>query len=279
MNTNRVGMALWLLTGKRLPDRVQWAVRSGFESLALLQLHMRYDAAERREAAAAIREAGLALTYHGNVHENLTAAGDLDIDFVSRMCDDVIWWHENAGPVAACASDPLHRNNVFDLDSSVRLMSIFNEKFGARGIRYGIENGFGGEQRFQSIADMTNFGRHAMPTQPGLLFDTGHAHIHLKGATGETLAQYVRAIPLPILEVHVSDNHGERDEHLPLGSGTFDMTTLCRTLREIGYAGPITVEVCPNILVKHYCSDIDNESQTDALLRTRDAIKTALAAR
>ena len=43
--------------------------------------------------------------------------------------------------------------------------------------------------------------------------------------------------------VHVSDNLGERDDHLPLGAGRTDYATPLKQLAEKGYKGTITLEV------------------------------------
>jgi len=49
-------------------------------------------------------------------------------------------------------------------------------------------------------------------------FDTGHHHVFSKVPVSvwfETLEKY-------LFEVHLHDNHKERDEHLPVGEGSFD---------------------------------------------------------
>ena len=60
-----LGMALWLLRGGTLADRVAWIAAHGFQAVSLLQQVIDVDPVERAEAAAAIRAAGLLVTYHG----------------------------------------------------------------------------------------------------------------------------------------------------------------------------------------------------------------------
>lgn len=53
-------------------------------------------------------------------------------------------------------------------------------------------------------------------------FDSGHHHIFSKTPLSlwmETLGEY-------LVEVHLHDNHGEMDEHLPVGEGNFDFNGL-----------------------------------------------------
>src|SRR5215212_5134928 len=89
-----IGVAQWLIAGKRLVDRIHSTVQNELGGAALRQSVMDFEPSERAEAAAAIREAGLVLTYHGNVQHKLKN-GKLDEDFVARVIDDVLWWHEN----------------------------------------------------------------------------------------------------------------------------------------------------------------------------------------
>jgi sugar phosphate isomerase/epimerase len=42
--------------------------------------------------------------------------------------------------------------------------------------------------------------------------------------------------------VHFSDTHQDRWEHLPLGLGDVDFATTTRTLKDLGYQGPILLE-------------------------------------
>ncbi len=43
--------------------------------------------------------------------------------------------------------------------------------------------------------------------------------------------------------MHVHDNTGYRDEHLPLGAGKVDWPAAARLLRGAGYDGTVTLEV------------------------------------
>ncbi len=180
-----IGMAAWLLTGGTLVDRIDWLITNGFQGVSLLQSVTDVDPAERAEAAAAIAQADLAVTYHGNVHHKLTDAGELDADFTRRMCDDVIWWHENAGAVRSCCSDPIHTTQTdgqtaFSMAINRRHMQMLADALVPRGIRVGIENGFGDAQRFRSLDDIARFQAACSPVDIGLLLDAGHANIHVR---------------------------------------------------------------------------------------------------
>jgi sugar phosphate isomerase/epimerase len=73
-----------------------------------------------------------------------------------------------------------------------------------------------------------------------LTLDTGHAHIG--GGNGRIL-EFLVQFQNRIGHIHVSDNHGRNDDHLPIGAGLIDFKGLTDNLREIGYDQTVTFEV------------------------------------
>ncbi len=72
----------------------------------------------------------------------------------------------------------------------------------------------------------------------GLHLDVGHAHIR-----GANVGALLDAFGDRLAHVHVHDNSGYRDEHLPLGAGKADWPDVARRIRATGYDGTVTVEV------------------------------------
>ncbi|MHA2393813.1 MAG: sugar phosphate isomerase/epimerase family protein [Promethearchaeota archaeon] len=70
----------------------------------------------------------------------------------------------------------------------------------------------------------------------GMVLDIAHSHLQ-----GETL-DFIYRFGEKIQHVHVSDNHGESDEHLPIGDGSVDWQKTLGALEKIGYSGWVTVE-------------------------------------
>ena len=69
-------------------------------------------------------------------------------------------------------------------------------------------------------------------------FDTGHFNVFARTALNvwlEELGQYLG-------HLHLHDNHGRFDEHLPVGNGTFPFAELFQTLQEIKAKPSITLE-------------------------------------
>jgi sugar phosphate isomerase/epimerase len=54
---------------------------------------------------------------------------------------------------------------------------------------------------------------------------------------------YLEAFSDRLAHVHMHDNHGKEDEHLPLGKGKIDFPEVIRLLKDINYDRTITFEV------------------------------------
>jgi sugar phosphate isomerase/epimerase len=74
-----------------------------------------------------------------------------------------------------------------------------------------------------------------------MTLDVGHAHIRDK--TRRRPVAFIRRFGDRIAHLHVSDNKGQRDDHIQLGKGTVNLPVLARALRDIGYDGTITLEI------------------------------------
>jgi len=273
-------MADWLLTGGSRLDRIEWLIDNGFQGISFLQSIMDIDEIERQDMADAIKASDLYVTYHGNVQDHLTQSGELDLDFDNRMIDDVIWWHENTNGVYSCCSDSVNTPHpdgtyFFDFDMNKVHINLMASRLCKYGIRVGIENSFGGNQRFCTSKDFAHIKTLCSECEIGILLDTGHANIHLqsdKNSNENNIADYVSNLPLEIFEVHFSDNFGKQDEHKQLGYGNLNLEQMFKALKSREFAGKFTIEVCVDILSGKYVSDIYNSKQTEALLISKDII-------
>jgi sugar phosphate isomerase/epimerase len=64
------------------------------------------------------------------------------------------------------------------------------------------------------------------------------AHAHLKGE----IFQFIETFGSKIKHVHVSDNWGEVDQHLPLGEGNINWSKVLDALDDINYNGWLVIE-------------------------------------
>ena len=72
--------------------------------------------------------------------------------------------------------------------------------------------------------------------------DIGHANVRPYGQPNR-LASLLEAFGDRIAHVHLHDNKGRYDDHLPLGVGTLDFRDSARRLRATGWDGTLTLEV------------------------------------
>ena len=96
----------------------------------------------------------------------------------------------------------------------------------------------------------------------GLCLDTGHAQL-----AGWPPADAVRLAGSKLYMLHVHDNHGQRDEHLPPLAGTIDWTGFVDALGEVGYAGTLNLEV-RNVMDRDDITPVDGVREAlDAAVR------------
>ncbi len=69
-------------------------------------------------------------------------------------------------------------------------------------------------------------------------FDVGHANTY-----SCNLNDYARGIAPHLVNVHLHDNNGTKDEHLALGQGDINFKSVLKTLDAVQYSGPFILEV------------------------------------
>ncbi|MFL6401604.1 MAG: sugar phosphate isomerase/epimerase family protein [Nitrososphaeraceae archaeon] len=62
----------------------------------------------------------------------------------------------------------------------------------------------------------------------------------------ESVIDYINTFRDKIIHIHWHDNHGKRDEHLPIGEGFIDHQKAIKALKDIDYDRTITLEVFTN---------------------------------
>lgn len=263
----KLGYCDWLLCGIRGPEKIRFLAEEGFKSISFLQCVMDMDPVEAGETAAAIKEHHFNVCYHGNVP---VAADGPDLAATEKMFANVMWWHEHTDGVRSCCSDRLPT-----LEATRKLLQLEHDFFEDKKIGYGIENCFPKDNKysnsrlehFQAFAAMYPEARYQ-----GMIFDAGHANIALNLDYHNQLGMYdyVTRIPYNIYELHLTDNHGENDEHFIPGAGTVDFHALKTALDARNFDGALTFEVCVDIQHGKYGFDLSKEENRDYIRRIRD---------
>ena len=117
--------------------------------------------------------------------------------------------------------------------ANAEAVSELAEAAAARALTLMVENlgpGFGTVEALAPLLD----------AHPAARFHLDVAHAHLGG---DRLHELLTAFGDRLVHVHVSDNVGVDDLHLPLGAGSIVWPAVIEALKRIGYDGTVTLEV------------------------------------
>ena len=91
-------------------------------------------------------------------------------------------------------------------------------------------------ERFPNVAEVAAFARSFGKDRMFMTFDLNHANLH-----EDPVAVCADCAGL-VKHIHISDNHGFREEHLVPGTGTMDLGSIMAALYQHGYKGPWNLE-------------------------------------
>jgi len=74
-----------------------------------------------------------------------------------------------------------------------------------------------------------------------LTLDTGHANIGSQG--GQRIFRFIEKFGQRIGHLHISDNLGDHDDHIPVGAGKIDFLKIVKALKKCGYDDTATLEI------------------------------------
>ncbi len=117
-------------------------------------------------------------------------------------------------------------------------LQILAARAAANGIHLALENKQRGkgEDLVRSPEEHLYFLRQV--PELGACLDLGHMH-----TLGLDPAEYVQALGQHLIHVHLHDNNGQQDEHLPLGKGNLNWKRALASLDEAGYEGAVVLEL------------------------------------
>lgn len=112
----------------------------------------------------------------------------------------------------------------------------FGQRAAEKGIRLAIENIYGG--RFYSqIDELIALVEEVNLENVGFCLDVGHANVD-----GVDIPATIQRMGKKLYEVHLHDNNGKKDQHLPIGFGTVNWIEVIEALNAINYPGTATFE-------------------------------------
>ncbi len=108
------------------------------------------------------------------------------------------------------------------LKKSIQTWEPLIQRAEKAGLKLAIENIFEDEPSMLAVLMEKLASEHF-----GICFDTGHCNLF----TNVAVSDWVQALNPYILELHLHDNTGTADEHLPVGEGNFDFTLFFSLLK------------------------------------------------
>lgn len=130
------------------------------------------------------------------------------------------------------------------LDRAVAFVNAIAPAFAAAGVTLLLENLFPARKRrhslFCTLAEIDEFMAR-VPESVGLLLDLGHLNVAanlLRFDRARFLDQLLDRFADRLGEIHISENDGEKDDHLPLRPGSWQLGALA-DIRRAGPAGRV----------------------------------------
>ena len=195
--------------------------------------------ADFAEACGNLKEAGLSITFHAPYQDMSPGSPDFKIRaiFVERM-NQVMDMAEIAEPKAVVVHGGYDKwrfdwNMDMWLKNSLDVWPAIVRRTGKIGTRLAMENVFDDSPepiiRLLNAIDSPNFGH---------CFDVGHFRLFSK----VSMEEWFRQLGKRVIEVHIHDNNGGRDEHLPPGEGDIDFAKFFSLLRNSSSEVIYTIE-------------------------------------
>jgi sugar phosphate isomerase/epimerase len=107
------------------------------------------------------------------------------------------------------------------IENSLQIWSVLIERAARSRIRIVLENVF--DPRPDHLGEL----RERLGQKLDFCLDTGHLNLYSEASLKEWLCVFGDGL----LELHLHDNDGRRDLHLPVGEGCFDFKTLCHEVQ------------------------------------------------
>jgi sugar phosphate isomerase/epimerase len=116
-------------------------------------------------------------------------------------------------------------------------------------------------------------GAYAHP-RTGILIDVGHMNIRRKTSDyfGRlSVGEYFRQLPCPLVEIHLHDNDGTKDQHGHFGMGNIAFNEVAQALRALRFDGVCTIEVAPSLHAS--TPEASKDKAVDSLRQWRELMR------
>lgn len=226
-----------------LLDEIQWIADSGFDyiDLTIEAPQAALESTDWRVIAAALNDAELDVICHAAPYYPIETPSPL----VRQAALDELRRTIDAAAIlgaSVCTTHfrrwPIYLSDQAGYEYYRQLFDILIRHGEQQNIEVALENSSDNRHQLKYFREIF----HRVPNLK-LLLDIGHGNV-------ETAASITRdmlfALADRLVHVHLSDNDGHGDDHLPIGAprhGGIDFMHELRTLRSFSYNGSITLEV------------------------------------
>lgn len=132
--------------------------------------------------------------------------------------------------------DVSFRNTVQSLSRLLEVAEEYGFVLGVENLPPGV---FPGADYFTCVDDFRELFSQLGSERLKFTLDIAHASIK----PSDPPLKFIEELRGHIVHVHISDNFGSRDDHLPLGVGRIDYKTPLKVLKKEGYSETVTLEV------------------------------------
>jgi len=186
-------------------------------------------------------EHGISLSVHASLHCNLTGEQSTKILFSNI---------EFAQHIGASLLN-IHLVNDDGIEKYIESIKPVISYTARAGLKLAVENTpLTGPEEFNAFFTLLK-KQHGLPiSHIGMCLDTGHANLH--DATRNDYLKFLDMLNphVPIIHMHIHENYGDSDSHLPIFTGpsskdTSSVQVLIERLKQRGFSGSVILEQWP----------------------------------
>ncbi|MEM2908120.1 MAG: sugar phosphate isomerase/epimerase family protein [Candidatus Hadarchaeales archaeon] len=252
----RIGLSSLLFVNSTIEQAIRVTAELGFDCVEVIydlpHFGPNFEPSAVRELGELIRSHGLLASVHATIWDinpasHYPAVRDLSatqikrsIDVCERLGGRIVVVHPGRCPVPERV-EVLDRTKKWYVEFLEDCLDYASE----RGITLAPENIDGAHYPYSDASQLKLLAESFEGL--GITFDIGHAYIaqRRRGAEvpEENIAHQIREIERYLAHIHLHDNKGTWDDHLPPGEGEINFGPIIEALRAVKYDGLLVVEL------------------------------------
>lgn len=239
-NKRRLAFTEWGIIADNSKAKLEYFKSIGFEGVSFLNRFLTSEDSLDPELLDFIRINNTTVIVHSAFGMDTSAVGA--IDYIREQIVAIKRWVEKTGiGIEMVNFDPGVNKNGFDLAETAKGINYAYSELNPLNIKVGFENWVVNAK----LEILYEIHKQMVSKDIGMLLDLGHLNIVKTDilTDGMTFADYVKQIPFNIYELHIHDNNGKEDQHLPLGYGNAPVEELIDAVEQKGFDGFMTLEI------------------------------------